>query len=166
MRIDPRPSSGFTLIEVLIASSLSFAILTASLSSLMMGIKTFERFRGMNTEERQAMLMERMSRDLRLAAESSLNGYRGGDREIIFASWKGSPLSQPGLFDAYPVRVHYRFDRLKGRITRLEDHRPFVNRPDAPRREEVIAEGLKDFKIDIKSQTPSYPERVELSMVY
>jgi len=110
--------SGFTLIEVMVALTVTALMLTAVYQTVSSAAIARERFAVENARHHMARIVtERIGRELQslhFVASDKLTRFRGGitgsDMELLsFTSTASTPLArQPGL----PARISYRLERV------------------------------------------------------
>lgn len=147
---------GFTLVELLLAAALGAVVLLALTSSMVQGLKIFNRLNAMTADEAPAFFLERLTRDLKNAAPYSLVPFSTSDHSVTFASLPSAPIPAP-------VEICYRFDPETRRIYRSQNSYPF----DPETREtETAAEEVERFALDLLSGGGPLPARVTVSVKF
>lgn len=183
MSMTKKNEKGFTLVEVLVALTVTALMLTAVYQTVSSATTAREKLRVENARFHMARIVtERIGRELRSlhvieGDELPLfrGGIGGGDMELLsFTTTASTPLAkQPGL----PARVSYRLevepdkDRTSYRINRIETSPLGIDEG----RPYKLAEGLSDVEVRFLANdnwvgrwdgraAKSYPQAVSLTV--
>ncbi len=136
-------TSGFTLIEVLIALSLLAITAFAVMTSFIQGVKIFSRFSGISSQQEKIFFIEGFTRDLKNSTYYSALPWSISSEQISFPS---IPTQAEGAgLGGLPCRVIYKFDPQKKEVTRTE----LVPGADDPEnKSRVVATNVQRLKFE------------------
>ena len=115
-----RSSKGFTLIEMLLVTSLLAMTGLAVYHSLANGLKVWQAGNRYTQEQDIALFFEKIGQDLRNATDYSLIEFEGKENTLSFATIVRTPARDQAGYISQIGRVEYQFDSLKGMILRRQ----------------------------------------------
>ena len=146
----------FTLVEVLVVSSLIAISSIAIFRSFGNGLKLWARAERLNREAEVAIFLDKMSEDLRSTVIVSGLGFKGSTMQVSFpaiiltkADLKSSRASE-GLVDQIGA-VQYRFDSASHTIFRRQVNYAQAIKARWAQEEFSVASGVTDLKLQYEA---------------
>lgn len=131
--------TGFTLIELLIVTALAAVIGVTLYSTILNGVKIWERMDRDAPMEDANIFFEKIAHELRNSFQFKSIAFRGNEREMAFPIILQSDHAKGGRQEI--GRVRYVFDHKKGVIARgYQNYNQVVEEKEAPARE--LMEGV------------------------
>lgn len=155
--------SGFTLIEVLIATVLFLSILICAGSGLFQGIRLYEKLISVSQDEKLAFFFERLTKDLKNSTDYSECAFSTNGTSVSFATLKNSGEVGENYFEARPVKVTYRFDSKLGEIHRNEKN--LIE--NTLERKEILISNLEAFNLSVLGDEKAvFPQSIFVQVVF
>ena len=152
-------SKAFTLIEVLLVSSLVAILGLATFHSFGNGLKLWGRAERLNREAEVAIFLDKMAEDLRSTVMASNIAFKGSFTQISFpaivltSSDMKSSRAGEGLVDEIGA-VQYHFDFDKHIISRRQADYGQALKGRWPKEEAVVATGIDDIRFNYEIASP------------
>ncbi|MBF0570107.1 MAG: hypothetical protein HQL18_04980 [Candidatus Omnitrophica bacterium] len=146
-----RSISAFTLVEVLLVTTLTAGMSVAIFSCLSNGLRLWDRSRLLMVEEDVAFLMDRFSGDVRNSFPFTALAFSGGEHEVSFPTIVMGRTDRAGSRAAEVYgdglgRVRYSFDAGSGILTRRSaNYSQAVN--DSWGEPQVMVKGLTGVRL-------------------
>ena len=158
-------SRGFTLVEVLLASMLSALVFVGIASSLVQGVKLFEKLKVVDGEQELEFFMERLTHDLKNSASYSLIPFSLSDTKesLSFAALLLQGDETDPVSEAKPVRVEYSYDKEARTLVRIEESRTTDKNKI---KKEVLAPNIASIKFTLSPEGSGFPKKVGVYLEY
>lgn len=154
-------TSGFTLLEVLIASLLIMGILMTTASITVRGVEVYRHWINARMEAHLALFWKELEGDIRNAAPSRLYPFAGEESSLSFGRRILLPVEGSGS-EAALIGVEYRFDEDRHLLTRRVRRPAGVLYPERVE-ERVILEQVESFKWEYEDLREGFPAELRLT---
>ena len=156
---------GFTLVEVLLVSSLLLMIGVATTTPLRAGIRVFNRLNDVQQEQELAFLMEKMMHDLQSVVNCSMIPFTHSEQTLSFATLTRDTEGGNSPFALWPIQVGYRYDPDRKEVVREEKRNAFFGVNEVSHTE-ILASQIHLLKFHTESSGSKLPSKIVVTMEY
>lgn len=160
---------GFTLIEVLIVTSLIVVVSLAISAAFLQGNRIFEKLREVQVKEDVSFFVEIITRDLRNSVEYASDPGTYTERKLTFYTLDENHRKSLGPLGAALIQVTYSYDLNKKEVLR-EEKLPFERKQSNQNIQSVVLSGIDRIKFsasyDEKDTAKIFPQKVSFEIYY
>ena len=158
--ISKKNRRGFTLLETILVVSLLSVVSLAIMPSFLQGLRVFDRFATVSEDMELAVLIERLTHDLRNGIEYSPVPWSSSAASLNFPSMTAQT---PADNDIVPTLIGYRYDADTKKVIRSSSLYPY----NAVSENRVLAGNVQSLQFDlIRNREDKAPSRVTVSVQY